>query len=54
MQNNILASMVNKGADGPTSVFLAGTTEGNHAGLLIAFGIVLIIAGIFCFVRRKK
>ena len=41
------------GADGPTSIFLAGKLNGNAAILLIVAGIVLLAAGGFAWLKRK-
>lgn len=42
------------GADGPTSIFLAGKTSGDASVCAIIIGIILlIIAGFICF-RRKR
>lgn len=41
------------GADGPTSIFLAGKLNGNAAILLMVVGIVLLAAGGFAWLKRK-
>lgn len=41
------------GADGPTSIFLAGKIGGNSAAIGIIVGIVLLISGILMIVRKK-
>lgn len=41
------------GADGPTSVFLAGKVVDNSAVTGIIAGIVLLVVGIFMIVRKK-
>ena len=41
------------GADGPTTIFLAGKLNGNVAILFIVAGIVLLAAGGFHFLRKK-
>ena len=42
------------GADGPTSVFLAGKV-GNGFGLGTIFvGIILVVAGVVIFIKSKK
>lgn len=41
------------GADGPTSVFVAGKTGGIPAVIGIIIGIVLLAAGIFMVTRKK-
>ena len=47
-------SIVIGGADGPTSVFIAGKV-GNGFGLGTIFaGLILVIAGVVIFVKSKK
>lgn len=42
------------GADGPTSVFIAGKV-GNGFGLATIFvGIILVVAGVVIFIKSKK
>lgn len=41
------------GADGPTSIFLAGKVEGSSAVAGMIVGILLLIVGIFMIVRKK-
>ena len=41
------------GADGPTSIFLAGKLNGNAAILLMVAGIVVLAAGGFAWLKRK-
>lgn len=41
------------GADGPTSIFLAGKVGGNSAVTGMIVGIVLFAVGIFIIVRKK-
>ena len=42
------------GADGPTSVFIAGKV-GNGVGLGTIFvGIILVVAGVVIFIKSKK
>ena len=41
------------GADGPTSIFLAGKIGGASAVIGIIVGIVLLIAGIVMIARKK-
>ena len=41
------------GADGPTSIFLAGKVANNSAVTGIIAGIVLLMVGIFMIVRKK-
>lgn len=42
------------GADGPTSIFLAGKVVDNSAVTGIIAGIVLLVVGIFMIVRKNK
>ena len=47
-------SIVIGGADGPTSVFIAGKV-GNGFGLGTIFaGVILVIAGVVIFIKSKK
>ena len=41
------------GADGPTSIFLAGKIEGASTVIGIILGIVLLTAGIFMIAKKK-
>lgn len=41
------------GADGPTSIFVAGKIGGTPAIIEIIVGIVLLAIGIFIFARKK-
>lgn len=41
------------GADGPTSIFLAGKVGGASAAVGMIVGIVLLAVGIFVIVRKK-
>lgn len=41
------------GADGPTSIFVAGKIGGTPAIIGIIVGIVLLAIGIFIFARKK-
>lgn len=45
--------MVIGGADGPTSVFVAGKVGGTSAAAGIVAGIVLLAVGIFMIARKK-
>lgn len=47
-------SVVIGGADGPTSIFLAGKIGGAKAGAGIIVGIVLLAGGIFMLVRKSR
>lgn len=42
------------GADGPTSIFIAGKVGGTSAAAGIGIGIVLLAAVIFVIVRKNK
>lgn len=47
-------SIVIGGADGPTSVFIAGK-GGNGFGLGTIFaGVILVVAGVFIIIKSKK
>lgn len=49
-----VTSIVIGGADGPTSVFIAGKV-GNGFGLGTIFaGVILVIAGVMTFIKSKK
>lgn len=49
-----VTSIVIGGADGPTSVFIAGKV-GNGFGLGTIFvGIILVVAGVVIFIKSKK
>lgn len=52
MKENTAVSIIG-GADGPTSIFLAGKLNGNAAILLMVVGIVLLAAGGFAWLKRK-
>lgn len=45
-------SMVIGGADGPTSVFVAGKLGGTSAVMGMIAGMILLIAGIFMIARK--
>ena len=50
----IATSILIGGADGPTSVFIAGKV-GNGFGLDTIFvGIILVVAGVAIFIKSKK
>lgn len=46
-------SVIIGGADGPTSIFLAGKIGGSKAGAGIIVGIILLAGGIFMIVRKS-
>lgn len=41
------------GADGPTSVYVAGKLNGNLAIILIIIGLVLLVAAVIAFFKRQ-
>lgn len=47
-------STVIGGADGPTSIFIAGKVGGASAAVGMIIGVVLLAAGIFMIVRKKR
>lgn len=50
--NNNAISII-RGADGPTSVFVAAKLNGVPVSLLIVIGIVLLIVAIIFYLKRK-
>lgn len=42
------------GADGPTSIFLAGKVGGASSTITIIIGIIFVVIGVLAFTRRKK
>jgi Na+-transporting methylmalonyl-CoA/oxaloacetate decarboxylase beta subunit len=52
VKENAAVSIVG-GADGPTSVFVAGKLNGNLAFKLIMIGIVLLGVAVIAFFKRK-
>lgn len=42
------------GADGPTSIFLAGKVGGASSTITIIIGIIFAVIGVMAFTRRKK
>lgn len=42
------------GADGPTSIFLAGKVGGASSTITIIIGIIFVVIGVMAFTRRKK
>ena len=46
-------SMVIGGADGPTSIFIAGKVGRGPLLIEIGAGIVLVLAGVFMILRKK-
>lgn len=46
-------SMVIGGADGPTSIFIAGKVGKGPLLIEIGAGIVLVLAGVFMILRKK-
>ena len=55
MQKSMTVSIIG-GADGPTSIFLAGKVGGAYSMILylISLIIILLIVGILIYMRRKK
>ena len=55
MNNNAIAIIVIGGADGPTSVFVAGKLNSVLVSiLLIAIGVVMLIVAIIFYFLKKK
>ena len=52
MNNNAIAII--GGADGPTSVFVAGKLNSVLVSLLIAIGVVMLIVAIIFYLKRKR
>ena len=52
MNNNAIAII--GGADGPTSVFVAGKLNSLVSILLIAIGVVMLIVAIIFYLKRKR
>ena len=52
MNNNAIAII--GGADGPTSVFVAGKLNVLVSILLIAIGVVMLIVAIIFYLKRKR
>lgn len=55
MNNNAIAIAIIGGADGPTSVFVAGKLNSVLVSiLLIAIGVVMLIVAIIFYLKRKR
>lgn len=55
MNNNAIAITIIGGADGPTSVFVAGKLNSVLVSiLLIAIGVVMLIVAIIFYLKRKR
>lgn len=52
LKENTAISIIG-GADGPTSVFVAGKLNGNLAIILIGIGIVLLAVTVIAYLKRK-
>ena len=52
MNNNAIAII--GGADGPTSVFVAGKLNSVLVSILIAIGVVMLIVAIIFYLKRKR
>ena len=53
VKENTAVSIIG-GADGPTSVFVAGKLNGNSAVKLIIIGIVLLVAAVIAFFSKNN
>ena len=53
MQKGIAVSIIG-GADGPTSIFLAGKVGGSMIAYLVSLVVILIGVGIVIYIRKKK
>ena len=51
--NNIAISVIG-GADGPTSVFVATKLNSTSVSMFIVIGVILLVAAIFFYLKRKK
>lgn len=51
---NISKSIVVRGTNGPTSVFIAGKINKSMVVLSIATGVILLIMGIIMLISKKK
>lgn len=52
MNENTTVSIIG-GADGPTSIFVAGKLNGNLPIALIIIGVVLLVAAVVAFFKRR-
>ena len=53
-QKEAMAISIIGGADGPTSVFLAGKVGAVPIAMTIIVGVVLVLLGVVLFLRKKK
>lgn len=53
IKGNVSVSIIG-GADGPTSIFVAGKLGGATAGTLMISGLLIAIIGIILFIKKKK
>ena len=53
MQKGMAVSIIG-GADGPTSIFLAGKVGGSMIAYLVSLVVILIGVGIVVYIRKKK
>ena len=51
---NINAISVIGGVDGPTSVFVATKLNSYSVSMFIVIGVILLVAAIFFYLKRKK
>ena len=53
MQKGVAVSIIG-GADGPTSIFLAGKVGGSMIAYLVSLVVIFIGVGIVIYIRKKK
>ena len=53
IKENTVISVIG-GADGPTSVFVAGKTSSVPVIISVILGIILLVIGIFIIIRKNK
>ena len=53
MKESVAVSIIG-GADGPTSIFLAGKVGGSMIAYLVSLVVILIGVGIVVYIRKKK
>ena len=51
--NNNAISVIG-GVDGPTSVFVATKLNSSSVSMFIVIGVILLVAGIFFYLKRQK
>ena len=51
--NNTAISVIG-GVDGPTSVFVATKLNSSSVSMFIVIGVILLVAAIFFYLKRKK